>query len=122
MTAPTTAEAPAPTCWIHRDRPSGDPESVCDECKSEAWAWALKVGLAGYGGWLHAYLRDVAHIFDADGPQHIQPAPASPNARPHVTSACWCDPQSGGFRTMKGMPVTVHRQSPRSPFVTRKRS
>src|ERR1035437_4237626 len=120
MTSATPETPVAQTCWVHPDRPSGEEfESVCDECRENAWQWARKIGLAGYGGWVHAWLRDVAHRFDVDGPQHIQPVATSPNARPHARAACWCEPQTNGFRTMTGMPVIVHRLSPRSPFVTR---
>jgi hypothetical protein len=51
------------TCWLHPTRvSSADFESVCEECADQAWAWARQVGLAGHGGWLYAWLRDVAGV------------------------------------------------------------
>jgi len=69
--------ASTPTCWVHPDRPSSaDFEAVCPECQAEAWQWARQVGLAGHGGWLHSWLRDVAGVVQ-------QPAAAPPDeARP----------------------------------------
>ena len=73
MNAPETVLT---TCWIHDGRPSSpDFEAVCPECANAAWQWARQVGLAGHGGWLYAWLRDVAGVVQP-------PTTATPDVAP----------------------------------------